>query len=264
VNHTDDGLNEFIGDLVQTKRIALWFTARLARMRSMDKERALSRLHYEIIHNLIENGACPSNPELADRMGLPQDELEGLLRSLSAIHGLVLHPHECRPWIIHPFSLTPTLHCINDTGRTWWAPCVWCALGVATLVQGEIRVHTRFGAEVESVAIPVRDGEPIGFEEIVVHFAIPPAQAWNNVHEHCSMVLPFRSVDEIHEWCSRHRLPFGESVPLHQVAQLARQWYGSHADPDWHKWTINEAQEIFRRTGFRSDFWDISRKTGRF
>lgn len=230
----------------------------------MDDQHALSRLHYELIHSVIENGACPSNTELADRMRLSQDELEDLLRSLSAIHGVVLHPHEYRPWIIHPFSLTPTIHCIESKGTTWWAPCVWCALGVATLVGGEVRIHSRFGAESEPVAIVVRDGYPIGFEEMVVHFAIPPAQAWNNVHEHCSMVLPFRSVDEIQEWCSRHRLPLGEPVPMHQVARLARRWYGSHDDPEWHKWTIVEAQEIFRQAGLGSDFWDISTKTGRF
>lgn len=230
----------------------------------MDDQRALSRLHYELIHDLIENGACPTNPELADRMEISQDELEELLRSLSAIHGVVLHPHECRPWIVHPFSLTPTIHCIESRRANWWAPCVWCALGVATLVGGEVRIHTRVGAVSEPLPMLVRDGRPVGLEEILVHFAIPPAQAWSNVHEHCSMVLPFRSAEEIREWCFRHRLPFGEAVPLHQVAELARQWYGRHADPDWHKWTVGEAQEIFHQAGLRSDFWDLSTKTGRF
>jgi Alkylmercury lyase len=230
----------------------------------MDEQRALSQLHYELIHNMIENGSCPANSELADRMRLSQDELEGLLRSLSAIHGVVLHPHACKPWVIHPFSSTPTINCIEGKGMTWWAPCMWCALGAATLVGGQVRIFTRFGAESEPLVIPVREGRPIGFEEIFVHFAIPPAQAWNNVHEHCSMVLPFRSVDDIQDWCNHHRLPLGQAVPLHQAAQLARQWYGSHADPNWHKWTISEAQEIFHQAGLRSDFWNISTKTGRF
>jgi hypothetical protein len=34
------------------------------------------------------------------------------------------------------------------------------------------------------------------------------------------MVLPFRSANEIHEWCNRHRLPLGQPVPLHQVAHI--------------------------------------------
>ena len=29
-------------------------------------------------------------------------------------------------------------------------------------------------------------------------------QAWNNVHAHCAMLLPFRSEQEVREWSVRH------------------------------------------------------------
>jgi hypothetical protein len=230
----------------------------------MNQQPELSSLHYEIIRNLIEKGICPTNSSLAERLSVSEARIEELLRALSDIHGVVLHPHESRPWIVHPFSITPTMHSIQCEGRIWWAPCVWCALGVATLVGGEVRIHTRLGAETESFTILVRNGDVISPEEIVVHFAIPPACAWNNVHEHCSMVLAFRSVDDIKDWCLRHGLPFGEPVKLCQVANLANHWYGSHANPNWQKWTVSEAQEIFHRAGLRSEFWDLRAKSGRF
>ena len=230
----------------------------------MDEQHALPRLHYELIHGLLGSGVCPTNSELADRMGMTLTEIEEHLRSLSAIHGAVLHPHECEPWIIHPFSLTPTLNWVEGRRVSWWAPCVWCAFGIATLVGGKVNIHTRIGAEKEPLTIPVADGQPVDFDWVCVHFAIPPARAWDNVHEHCSMVLPFRSEDQIQEWCSRHRLPFGQSVPMRQVAHLARMWYGSHANVDWHKWAIEEAQDIFNKAGLRSDFWDIGAMSGRF
>jgi Alkylmercury lyase len=230
----------------------------------MEDQGALRRLHYELIHGLVVNAAGPTVSELACRMSLVPDKVEELLHALSAIHGVVLHPSECRPWVVHPFSLTPTINWIEGERAGWWAPCVWCALGVASLVGGEVQVHTRYGAEREPLTIPVNNGKPVGFEDVYVHFAIPPARAWNNVHEHCSMVLPFRSAQEIPEWCNRHRLPLGEAVPLHQVADLARIWYGSHANPDWHKWSVAEAQDIFHRAELRSDFWDLGSKPGEF
>jgi hypothetical protein len=230
----------------------------------MSSEHALSRLHFEMVRRLLDSGVCPTDLELADQMRIPRGEVQNLLRLLSDIHGVVLHPHECRPWIVHPFSLTPTINWIEHSEFSWWAPCVWCAFGVATLAGGKVNIHTRFGAESETVVIPVQDGRPIGFNEVFVHFAIPPSRAWNNVHEHCSMVLPFRSRDEIRSWCSRHRLPLGEPVPLHQVADLARRWYGFHADSNWHKWTIDEAQEIFHHAGLTSAFWELALRTGRF
>ena len=147
---------------------------------------------------------------------------------------------------------------------SWWAPCVWCALGVAALVGGKVNIHTRYGAEREPLIIPVIDGQPAGLDSICLHFAIPPARAWDNVHQHCSMVLPFRSADEISAWCKRHGLRQGEAVPLLQVGQLAKTWYGSHSNRKWRKWTIAEAQDIFHRTGLRSDFWDLGVRTGKF
>jgi hypothetical protein len=101
-------------------------------------------------------------------------------------------------------------------------------------------------------------------EDVVVHFAIPPSKAWNNVHAHCSMVLPFHSRAEIAGWSQKHRLPLGEAVPLHQVAALARVWYGSHASPEWHKWSVEEAQSFFHEVGLLSDFWNLNLKNGRF
>ncbi len=230
----------------------------------MVDEYRLSQVHYEMVRGLIERGACPTNSELGNRMGIRPEQVEHVLRSLADIHGVVLHPHVCEPWVIHPFSLTPTVHWIEKAGTSWWAPCVWCALGVAALVGGDVRIHTRYGAEGQALIIPVEDGQPVGSDNIYVHFAIPPAKAWDNVHQYCSLVLPFRSADEISGWCHRHRLPLGEAVPLRQVGQLATSWYGLHSSPDWRKWTVAEAQNIFYRTGLRSAFWDLGARSGKF
>jgi hypothetical protein len=227
-------------------------------------ESNLSQLHYQIVRGLIEEGACPSNSDLAKRLGASPAALENLLRDLAAIHGVVLHPHICEPWVVHPFSLTPTLNWIQGSRHGWWAPCIWCAFGVATLVGGEVRLHTRYGAESDPLVIRVIDGRPTGSPDVVVHFAIPPAKAWDNVHQHCALVLPFRSEDEIAAWSTGHALPRGEAVPLEQVADLARAWYGSHADPGWHKWSVEEAGQIFHRAGLQSVFWDVGTARGRF
>jgi hypothetical protein len=233
-------------------------------MGRMVDERALSQLHHQLIRGLIDKGACPTNSDLANQMSLPPGRVEHLLRSLADIHGVVLHPHTCEPWIIHPFSLTPTINWIEAQRASWWAPCVWCALGVTTLVGGEVRIHTRYGAEGEPLIIAVVDGEPRGCEDVHVHFAIPPAKAWDNVHQHCSMVLPFRSEKSIDDWCARHRLPRGEIVLLPEVARLANSWYGCYSNSDWRKWSVAEAQDIFSQAGLRSRFWDLGARSGKF
>ncbi len=225
---------------------------------------AMSQLHYELIHGFLATGACPTNDDLAERMGVPLGEVEGRLRSLSGIHGVVLHPHAPVPWVVHPFSATPTINWVEGRIGGWWAPCVWCALGIATLAGGQTFLHTRYGAEGRVVTIPITDGRPTSHEDICVHFAIPPARAWDNVHEHCSLVLAFPDADEVGKWCERHRLPRGQVVPLHQVARLANIWYGAYAAPDWHKWSMSEAQDIFNRAGLQSAFWNLGEGSGNY
>jgi hypothetical protein len=56
----------------------------------------------------------------------------------------------------------------------------------------------------------------------------------------------------------------GEAVPLWQVAAMAQAWYGHHADPDWRKWSVAEAQQIFHQSGLRSKFWELAANAGRY
>ena len=223
------------------------------------------RLHYLLVKGLLADGVCPSNRRLAEELQIGEPQLEELFGALSEMHGVVLHPHVCEPWVVHPFSLTPTLNWVeNSSGWGWWSPCIWCAFGVAVLAGGEVAIHTRAGAESAPLVLQVKDGEPLDGHGLWVHFAIPPARAWNNVHQHCSLVLPFHTREDVARWCSRHGVHQGEPVPLSQVAALARIWYGRHADPGWKKWTVAEAEEIFQRVGLRSDFWRLGAHRGRF
>jgi len=124
-------------------------------------------------------------------------------------------------------------------------------------VGGETRVHTRIGAEAEPLVIRVVNGQPVGLEDAWVHFAIPPAHVWENVHQHCSMVLPFRSREDILAWCDRHGVTHGEEAFPAPDRTVRASVYGTHGDKNWHKWTIVETKGIFRQAGFVSHFWTL-------
>lgn len=72
-----------------------------------------SRIHFQLIRGLVETGYCPTNAELAGELGQSIRAVEEALSELARIHGVVLHPHVCEPWVIHPFSMTPTMHWIR-------------------------------------------------------------------------------------------------------------------------------------------------------
>ncbi len=215
-----------------------------------------STLHHLIVRSLLDAGRAPTTGELAARAGLQPSAVESGLRSLDASHGLVLHPHRCEPWIVHPFSTSPTDTWVQGPERGWGAPCLWCGLGISALCSDPVVIHTRIGAESEPVEIPVDRGQPRR-EDLWVHFPEPPRVAWGNVHHFCARLVAFHCRDDAAAWAERHGFPLGQVLPIGQLGALARVWYGRHADANWTKWSVAQAREIFTATGLTGPFWEL-------
>lgn len=101
-------------------------------------DKSLSLVHHKLIQSLIDTGGCPNSSELAERLDMSVAEIEKRLSELAAIHGVVLHPHVREPWVVHPFSTTPTVHWVEGADASGWAPCIWCAFGITTLVAAKL------------------------------------------------------------------------------------------------------------------------------
>src|SRR5262245_52823839 len=93
-----------------------------------------SLVHRTLLVSAIQRGFPFSYSELAVELRQPIESIAESLRRLESNHGVVLHPGTLEPWVAHPFSFTPTLFYVTAASQTWWAPCIWCALGVSTLV----------------------------------------------------------------------------------------------------------------------------------
>ena len=232
------------------------------------------RVHHEVLSTFARLGRPPSLDELARALAVPHGDAAAALRRLHDGHGLVLHPGSAEVWIAHPFSASPTAAWVAAADasagaaagpsaagagvRGWWAPCMWCASGVIALAAPDATIYARYGGEHEAALIEVRAGAATGAsDEFVVHFAMPPRDAWHNVVHWCSTVLPFRRAEEVDPWCERHGLPRGAVVPWAQVLALGRAWYGRHLDEDWRKHTVAEAQAIFDAVGLTGEFWRL-------
>ncbi|MEM7306249.1 MAG: alkylmercury lyase family protein [Planctomycetota bacterium] len=222
-----------------------------------------SAVHRGLLLAIIERGRASSASELASALGESEERVRDSLARLDANHGLVLHPGGFEPWLVHPFSTTPTAFYVEGAERGWWAPCVWCALGVAHLVPGPVRIHGRLGGEAEPCCVDFDAGRltPAG---LVAHFPIPVARAWDNVHRFCGSTLIFSATDAVDGWCERHGVARGEVVPLEQVAELARVWYGGHLAPDWRKPTASEARTRLESVGLTADHWRVPGGDERF
>jgi len=222
-----------------------------------------SEVHRRYVEPILRTGRPPSGRVVAEALGIPLAEVHSVLRTLADGHGLVLHPHVCEPWIVHPFATSPSATWVEGANRGWWAPCMWCAFGIAALADESVTIHSRLGGEREDVDIHVSGGRVVE-SDLLVHFAVPPRAAWDNVHHFCATVLPFRTGEEVRDWCARHLIPLGSIIPIQQCADLGHEWYAPYADPDWRKWSVRQASEIFARVGLHDEFWTLPKTDGGF
>ncbi len=216
-----------------------------------------SAVHHAVLSTIIADGAAPTADALAARLGAEAGEIAASLDRLAANHGLVLHPGTHDIWIAHPFSLSPTAVWVEAGARGWWAPCLWCGLGVQALIDTDVTIHVRAGGEATPMPVHVRDGAVVE-RDLIVHFPMPPARAWDNVVHFCAMLLPFADLAALDAWCARHRMPRGEVLTGSQLHHLAKKWYGGHLSREWKKHSVSEARVIFMDIGLTASFWDLS------
>jgi hypothetical protein len=222
-----------------------------------------SILHYTIIKFIIDNGYAPEPHELAALLQASEDKVFGALQRLQEDHGVVMHPHSPKIWVVHPFSLAPTNFLVHTTDGEWWANCAWCALGVAALLDRDVTITTTLGANDRQVYVHIQDGRVIE-TSFCIHFPVPMRQAWDNVIYTCSTMLLFENEQHIDRWCQQHRIPKGDVQSITKIWEFAKVWYGNHLNPDWKKWTAEEAQRIFEQFGLTDDIWKIPVSDTRF
>jgi hypothetical protein len=220
-------------------------------------------LHYAIIKHIIDKGFAPGLEKLSLILKANIKEVEKGLYDLHEYHGVVLHPKNPEIWVIHPFSLAPTNFLVKSAKGIWWGNCAWCSLGVAALLKEDLTITTNLGAQDEQVIIHIVDGE-VQEENLYVHFPIPMKNAWDNVIYTCSTMLVFKNEEQIDEWTKRHGIPKGDIQPITSVWQFARKWYGNHLNPNWEKWTMQEAKDIFFEFNLTNRIWDLEASGSRF
>lgn len=220
-------------------------------------------LHHAILRDFVDRGHAPSHAELLRSFGVDADTMTRALHDLASDHGVVLHPHAPEVWVAHPFSTAPTTFSVRQGSKQWWGNCAWCSLGIAALLGGSgVTIDTMLGAEGRAVTIHVDDHRIDA--NLVVHFPIPMARAWDNVIFTCAAMLVFEDDAAVDAWSARHALPRGDTQPIQTAYDFAREWYGRHLDREWRKWSTAEARSIFERFGFRGPIWDLPRTDGRF
>jgi len=222
-----------------------------------------SNLHYTIIKYIIDNGYAPNTETLATLLKTDNESVEKGLYALQEYHGVVLHPHQPIVWVLHPFALAPTNFLVKAGEQCWWGNCAWCSLGIAALLKKDVTITTRLAGYDEQVVIHIVNGE-IQEKNLYVHLSVPLKKAWDNVMYTCSTILVFKDEAQVDDWTNKHNIPKGDIQPITTIWELSKKWYGNHLSPQWEKWTVEEARNIFLEFNLTHPTWELEASKERF
>jgi hypothetical protein len=205
---------------------------------------------------IAELGYAPAVRDLSARLGKTDEEVEAALSRLHEAHALLLHPHVCRPWVVHPFALSPGSCWVQTAQRGFWANCLYCGFGIAAALRCDAVITTRIGGESETVRYTIEHACPQTTRD-VFHLSTPAARWWDNVIHACATFQPFHTEADADAWCVRHDMPKGAVMTIPSLWAFAQDWYGGYLEDPWRKRSADDARALFARHGLVSDFWSI-------
>ena len=146
----------------------------------------------------------------------------------------------------------------------------WTGLNVSTIKRkGYLELRLRcgniptIGANGKQISVHIKNGKIIE-KDLYIHFPIPMQNAWDNVIYTCSTMLLFENESQIDLWCKKHRIPKGDIQPIEKIWEFSKVWYGNHLNPEWKKWTSEEAAAIFKQFNLTNEIWNIPVSDTRF
>src|SRR5262245_26351362 len=116
----------------------------------------------EIYGTLARTGSAPTTGDVARALALPLDDVAAAFARLQQGRLLVPEPGDAsRIRMAPPFSGVETAFRVRSGGTTYFANCVWDALGIAAALHRDVVVDARDGHTAEPMTLEVRDGAPV-------------------------------------------------------------------------------------------------------
>jgi hypothetical protein len=142
--------------------------------------KADSSLRLVIYRFAIRKGHLPLVRELARTLSQSEDSVRAGFRRLAKAHVLVLH--ESSPEILRaaPFWGVPTAFRVQSGSRSWWASCIWDALGIPAMLHRDAQISTACGCCDSALMLSVRGGR-LAKAQGVIHIAVPASRWYENI-----------------------------------------------------------------------------------
>jgi hypothetical protein len=137
------------------------------------------RLRLFVYRYLLRRGRCPFVSEIAKGVATTIPKVRASLARLSESHAFMLQ-EDGELWRAAPFSAIPTAFPVTVGRRTWFANCIWDALGIPAMLAKDARIGAACGCCNLAMPVTVRAGKLLTTDGII-HIAVPAREWYRDV-----------------------------------------------------------------------------------
>lgn len=135
----------------------------------------------KLYETIAESGRVRTAGEIAVLLETPVGEVEEAFAELTGQRLLVLEPGEAgKIRMAPPFSGVETPFLVRVGEVSYYANCVWDALGVVAALHQDGVIEASDGQTGEPMRLEITDGKPVP-QDCAIHFAVPAAHWWDDI-----------------------------------------------------------------------------------
>jgi hypothetical protein len=204
---------------------------------------------------VIASGKAPVVAQAAVEIGVSEVAVRAGYARLSESHAFML-TESGELWRVAPFSAIPTAFPVESGGRTYYANCIWDALGIPAVLGQDATIPASCACCNLEMRLRVQGGTLLPHEGLI-HVAVPARRWYEDVVFTWKTILLFRSEQHVDRWCRQWNRERGGTFSLKQGWDLAGLWYGDRLSPKWRPFNAREAQQVFAKVGLSGEFWSL-------
>lgn len=132
-----------------------------------------------VYDRFAQSGCAPKTSELAALLDVPAGEITAACQRLAEAQILVLQ-EDGEILMAVPFSAVETPFKVETAEQTYWANCMWDALGIAAAIDQDSQIGTACPDCDTPLTLYIKDGQVSG-DAGIVHFLVPANDWWKNI-----------------------------------------------------------------------------------
>ena len=138
-----------------------------------------NRVRLFVYRFLLREERSPTVREIAAKLRFPATKVRASLARLSESHAFMLQENG-ELWRAAPFSCVPTAFLVRVGKRTWFANCIWDALGIPAMLDQDAEIKAACGCCNHDMPLGIHDAK-LSSSKGVIHIAVPAREWYKDV-----------------------------------------------------------------------------------